>query len=69
MLHLFDFSDDEHSEMLPELNQINNNQTKRSTNPDDDSSPKQAASISSGNVSADKVMESLLSNHRPRYRI
>ncbi|XP_017222629.1 protein CHROMATIN REMODELING 20 [Daucus carota subsp. sativus] len=67
MLHLFDFSDDEHSEMLPELNQINNNQTKRSTNPDDDSSPKQAASISSGNVSADKVMESLLSNHRPRW--
>lgn len=67
MLHLFAFSDDEHCETLPELNHLNEHQTKPFSSPDNDKYPKQAASLTYGNVSADKLMESLLSNHGRRW--
>lgn len=66
MLHLFDFSDDEHCETLPELNNLIEHQTKPYSSPDNDNYRKQAASLTYGNVSADKLMESLLNNHGPR---
>lgn len=67
MLHLFDFSDDEHCETLPELNNLIEHQTKPYSSPDNDNYRKQAASLTYGNVSADKLMESLLNNHGPRW--
>lgn len=66
MLHLFDFSDDEHCEILPEINHLNEHQSQPYSSPDNDNFHKQAASLTFGNVSADKLMESLLSNHGPR---
>ncbi|KAL8104242.1 protein CHROMATIN REMODELING 20 isoform X2 [Apium graveolens] len=67
MLHLFDFSDDEHCETLPEINHLNEHQTKPYSSRDNDIYHKQAASLTYGNISADKLMESLLSNHGPRW--
>lgn len=63
MLHLFDFSDDESSDSLPELVEENGHSIKQSTGR---IFQKRKLPLLDGTCSSDKFMEGLLSRHYPR---
>ncbi|KAL1339819.1 hypothetical protein AAHE18_U068600 [Arachis hypogaea] len=58
MLHLFEFGDDENPETLAELNQENGSSSN---------TVKHTTPHSNGSSNSDKLMESLLKNHQPRW--
>uniref|UniRef100_A0A5B7C3W7 ATP-dependent helicase ATRX n=1 Tax=Davidia involucrata TaxID=16924 RepID=A0A5B7C3W7_DAVIN len=67
MLHLFDFGDDENPESLPELGQENGHATKQNMTGEVGNFLKQKLPLPHGSFSSDKLMESLLSRHYPRW--
>ncbi|XWS58430.1 hypothetical protein CRYUN_Cryun08bG0033000 [Craigia yunnanensis] len=64
MLHLFEFGDEENFDTLMELSEENGNQTMTS---EVGKSLKQKMPLSHGSCSSDKLMESLLGKHHPRW--
>ena len=64
MLHLFEFGDEENFDTLMELSEENGKQT---TTSEVRKSLKQKMPLSHGSCSSDKLMESLLGKHHPRY--
>lgn len=64
MLHLFEFGDDENFDTLMELSEENGNQNLTC---EVGKSLKQKMPLSHGSCSSDKLMESLLGKHHPRY--
>lgn len=62
MLHLFEFGDDENHDGPEQDNRANQNMTGLVEN-----LPKHEPHLSHGNSSSDKLMESLLGKHYPRY--
>ncbi|XP_021684987.2 protein CHROMATIN REMODELING 20 isoform X2 [Hevea brasiliensis] len=63
MLHLFEFGDDENSDPLTELGQADDRDMSCQVG----DSLKQRVPLSHGGCSSDKLMESLLSKHHPRW--
>ncbi|XVF06452.1 hypothetical protein REPUB_Repub06bG0049200 [Reevesia pubescens] len=64
MLHLFEFGDEENFDTLMELNEENGNQNMTY---EIGKSLKQKMPVSHGSCSSDKLMESLLGKHHPRW--
>ncbi|KAK6288945.1 hypothetical protein POUND7_000486 [Theobroma cacao] len=64
MLHLFEFGDDENFDTLMELSEENGNQNLTC---EVGKSLKQKMPLSHGSCSSDKLMESLLGKHHPRW--
>ncbi|KAK8633968.1 hypothetical protein V6N13_014797 [Hibiscus sabdariffa] len=64
MLHLFEFGEEENFDTLMELSEENGNQN---TADEGGKSLKQKIPLSHGSCSSDKVMESLLGKHHPRW--
>lgn len=64
MLHLFEFGEEENFDTLMELSEENGNQNMAN---DVGKSLNSKIPLSHGSCSTDKVMESLLSKHHPRY--
>ncbi|GMP68033.1 hypothetical protein CsSME_00027792 [Camellia sinensis var. sinensis] len=67
MLHLFDFGDDENPDSLPGLVEENGHATKQSLTGQVGSFLKQKMPLPHGSFSSDKLMESLLGRHYPRW--
>ena len=67
MLHLFEFGDDENPETLDELNQENGDTCDQNDPNLLRHSLKHTVSHSNGSSNSDKLMESLLKKHHPRY--
>lgn len=66
MLHLFDFGDDENADPLLGLGQEKLNAADLNISSNVGGFPKQKVP-SPGSTSSDKVMQSLISKHQPRY--
>ncbi|KAH7839935.1 hypothetical protein Vadar_010494 [Vaccinium darrowii] len=67
MLHLFEFSDDENPDSLPELVDENGHSIKQSTSGQVGIFQKQKLPLPNGTCPKDKFMEGLLSRHYPRW--
>ena len=67
MLHLFDFGDDENPDILPERGKEEEQPTNQNMTGQVGNSLKDKLSLSHGSCSSDKLMESLLVRHYPRY--
>nr|CAN70867.1 hypothetical protein VITISV_027610 [Vitis vinifera] len=67
MLHLFDFGDDENPDILPERGKEEEHTTNQNMTGQVGNSLKDKLSLSHGSCSSDKLMESLLVRHYPRY--
>lgn len=66
MLHLFEFGDDENSDPLTDIGQ-EDGQADDCSMSGVGNSLKQRVPLSHGSCSSDKLMESLLSRHHPRF--
>ncbi|XP_055834893.1 protein CHROMATIN REMODELING 20 isoform X2 [Solanum dulcamara] len=67
MLHLFEFGDDESCDIPLELKQVREHAGEASANVDVGSVPKQKLTLPNGNSSSDKLMQSLIDRHHPRW--
>lgn len=68
MLHLFEFGDDENPpDNLANLDQENGHVDKPTMSAEASTVPKQKVAASHGSCSSDKLMETLLGKHSPRY--
>lgn len=67
MLHLFEFGDDENPDTLNDLDQENGHASNQTKTGEVGNPAKQKVPLSNGSCSSDKLMESLLSKHCPRY--
>lgn len=67
MLHLFDFGDDENPDILPERGKEEEHTTNQNMTGQVGNSLKDKLSLSHGSCSSDKLMESLLVRHYPRW--
>ncbi|GKV07068.1 hypothetical protein SLEP1_g18876 [Rubroshorea leprosula] len=67
MLHLFEFGDDENVDALAELNKENGRANGQNVDCEAGNSIKQKVPCSHGSCSSDKLMESLIGKHHPRW--
>ncbi|XP_048324064.1 protein CHROMATIN REMODELING 20 isoform X2 [Ziziphus jujuba] len=67
MLHLFEFGDDENPDTLNDLDQENGHASNQTKTGEVGNPAKQKVPLSNGSCSSDKLMESLLSKHCPRW--
>lgn len=67
MLHLFEFGDDESCDIPLELKQVREHAGEANTNVDVGSFPKQKLTLPNGSSSSDKLMQSLIDRHHPRW--
>ncbi|CAN4105513.1 unnamed protein product [Withania somnifera] len=67
MLHLFEFGDEESCDVPLELKQVKEHAGEPNTNVDVGSVPKQKSTLPNGSSSSDKLMQSLLDRHHPRW--
>ncbi|XP_049389704.1 protein CHROMATIN REMODELING 20 [Solanum stenotomum] len=67
MLHLFEFGDDESCEIPLELKQVREHAGEANTNVDVGSVLKQKLTLPNGSSSSDKLMQSLIDRHHPRW--
>ncbi|XP_031283826.1 protein CHROMATIN REMODELING 20 isoform X1 [Pistacia vera] len=67
MLHLFEFGDDENPDPLPEVCQENGQENSQTTTCKIGNSLKHKLPLSHGSCLSDKLMESLLGKHHPRW--
>lgn len=68
MLHLFEFGDDENPDALNDLvDQDSSHESSQTTTGQVRNLPQQKVPPSYGSCSSDKLMESLLAKHCPRY--
>ncbi|KAM3290099.1 protein CHROMATIN REMODELING 20 [Capsicum chacoense] len=67
MLHLFEFGDDESCDIPLELKQVREHAGEANTNVGVGSVPKQKLTLPNGNSSSDKLMQSLIDRHHPRW--
>lgn len=67
MLHLFEFGDDENHEASTELDQGNGDTSHQSMTGHHGNVLKQKGPLSHGSCSSDKLMETLLGKHHPRW--
>ncbi|KAK6915312.1 SNF2, N-terminal [Dillenia turbinata] len=67
LLHLFEFGDEENAEMLPGFGQEYGHAMDQHLNGEIGNPLKQKFNLSNGGCTSDKLMESLLSKHHPRW--
>lgn len=67
MLHLFEFGDDENPDTLEGLDKDNGHPSNQNMTGQVGNMPQKKAPLSHGSCSSDKLMESLLGKHFPRY--
>lgn len=69
MLHLFEFGDDESSDIPLELKQAREHAGEANTTVDVGSVSKQKLTFPNGSSTSDKLMQSLIDSHHPRYDV
>lgn len=67
MLHLFEFGDDESCDIPLELKQVKEHAGEANTNVDVGSGPKDKLTLPNGSSASDKLMQSLIDRHHPRW--
>ncbi|MCD7462190.1 hypothetical protein HAX54_047953 [Datura stramonium] len=67
MLHLFEFGDDDGCDIPLELKEVREQSSEANTNIDVGSGPKQKLAFPNGCSSSDKLMQTLIDRHHPRW--